>query len=113
MDNGDPAGGLGSSLSYEEFKKSLIRIASICNVTKTKKRMDPSEVFDDQDRLLETTGGDAPEEWDEHGNPVKYKTIITLKKKVVKPTAQAAQNKDPQVPTKLYDISKLKLERFH
>ena len=70
-----------SSLSFEEFKKSIVRIASICTVITSKQRIDPSELLNDQDRLLSNSGGEAPAEWDELGNPIKYRTIVSLKKR--------------------------------
>ena len=39
---------LAQSLSYEEFKKSIVRIASIVTAKADKKRMDPNEVKDEQ-----------------------------------------------------------------
>ena len=38
---------VAQSLSYEEFKKSIVRIASIVAVKTDKKRMDPNEVQDE------------------------------------------------------------------
>ena len=75
----------------------------------------------EQDRLLDTSGGEAPAEWDELGRPIKYKTIVTLKKReqVNKNNSSysnpnpKARAKDDSGPPKLFDISKLKLERFH
>ena len=64
------------TLSFEEFKKSLVRVASLCTVTSERVQMEPGEVADDNDRLLDTSGGEAPAEWDEYGNPIKYKTLI-------------------------------------
>ncbi len=43
--------------------------------------MSPSEQEADEDKLLETSGGEAPTEWDEDGNPIRYKTEIALYKK--------------------------------
>ena len=77
--------------------------------------MRPNEILNEQDRLLETSGGEAPAEWDEYGNPIKYKTIITLKKlpKTAIESIEANKATAPHQPAKLYDISKLKLEKFH
>ena len=30
---------------------------------------------------MDGQGLEEPDEWDEHGNPVKFKTIVNLKKK--------------------------------
>jgi len=77
--------------------------------------------------LLDDSGGEAPTEWDLEGNAIRYKTVVTLKKKEVKPEADTAKqltgrggaaaaakkNQIPPPPPKLYDISKLRLEKFH
>ena len=52
------------SLSYEEFKKSIVRLSTLCAVQSERVRMSPNEVLDEQDRLLESSGGEAPAEWD-------------------------------------------------
>ena len=133
----DPAlAHMSSSISFEEFKKALIRIASIVVVTANKRRLEPDENEDIQARLLDNPGSDAPEEWDEYGNAIRYKTVIMLKRKEVKlPTStgasprpvsgargasairggRGAKGKKEEAPAepKLYDISKLKLEKFH
>ena len=38
---GEPGAAITSSLSFEEFKKSIVRIASICSVFTSKQRVDP------------------------------------------------------------------------
>ena len=38
---------VGQSLSYEEFKKSFVRIASIVNAKADRRRMDPNEIQDE------------------------------------------------------------------
>ena len=102
------------SLSFEEFKKSIVRVASLCFVSVEKVRMDPHEVVDEQERLLDSSGGEAPEEWDEYGNPIKYKTVITLKKLASNPIEALEPGRvSKEQPPKMYDISKLKLEKFH
>ena len=105
----------GGSLSYEEFKKSIVRLATLCFVSSEKVRMRPNEILNEQDRLLETSGGEAPAEWDEFGNPIKFKTVITLKKlsKTAIEAIEATKASAPHQPYKLYEISKLKLEKFH
>ena len=69
------------SISFEEFKKSIIRISTLVEVTATKKRMDPHEIYDAQQRLLDNAGAQAPSEWDEEGYPIRYMTVIGLKRK--------------------------------
>lgn len=105
----------GGSLSYEEFKKSIVRLATLCFVNSERIRMRPNDIVNEQDRLLETSGGEAPAEWDEFGNPIKYKTVVTLKKlpKTAIEAIEANRASAPNQPAKLYDISKLKLEKFH
>ena len=56
---------VAGSLSFEEFKKSIVRVASLCFVSSQQVRIHPNEMLDKQDRLLDTTGGEAPNEWDE------------------------------------------------
>ena len=108
-----------------------MRIASIVVVTANKRRLDPNENEDIQARLLDTAGNDAPEEWDEFGNAIRYKTVVQLKRKdppkpapaSTQPSPRAAgrgargaqkkQEKPVEEPPKLYDISKLRLEKFH
>ena len=105
---------VAGSLSFEEFKKSMVRVASLCFVSSQKIRIAPHEIVDEQDRLLDTTGGEAPAEWDEHGNPIKYKTVITLKKLPTQPIELTVQGRiSKEQPPKMYEISKLKLEKFH
>ena len=53
--------------------------------------MSPHEVLDEQDRLLESSGGEAPAEWDQYGNPIKYKTVLTLKK-LPRPALEAIES---------------------
>ena len=53
-----------STLSYEEFKKSIVRLATLCFASSDLVRILPGEVADEQDRLLDTSGGEAPAEWD-------------------------------------------------
>ena len=53
-----------STLSYEEFKKSIVRLATLCFASSDLVRVAPGEVADEQDRLLDTSGGEAPAEWD-------------------------------------------------
>ena len=40
--------------------------------------------------MLDNPGSDAPEEWDEYGNAIRYKTVIMLKRKDVKLPANSA-----------------------
>ena len=94
----------------------MVRIASISNVSIRKVRMHPDEDFDDRDRLLDTSGGDVPEEFDENGDPVRYKHEVQLKKMAGSGASNPASfrgvnEQDP--PPMLFDISKLKLEKFH
>ena len=55
-----------------------------------------------------------PEEFDEDGNAIRYRNDITLKKM---PKPREHPNPDPvpadAPPKKLFDIGKLKLEKFH
>ena len=44
----------GGSLSYEEFKKSIVRLATLCFVNSERIRMRPNDIVNEQDRLLET-----------------------------------------------------------
>mmetsp|Transcript_45039 Transcript_45039/g.59734 ORF Transcript_45039/g.59734 Transcript_45039/m.59734 type:complete len:118 (-) Transcript_45039:884-1237(-) len=39
-------GAMGHTISFEEFKKSFVRLASIVVVTANKKRMEPNEAVD-------------------------------------------------------------------
>ena len=103
------------TLSYEEFKKSIVRIASICNVQTRKAKMDVQEMLEENQRLMDGQGLEEPDEWDEHGNPVKFKTIVNLKKKSNSQTQNAYRamilNPPKEAvapPPKLYDISLLK-----
>ena len=73
--------------------------------------MDPHEVLDEMDRMLDTSGGEAPTEWDQYGNPIKYKTVIILKKLPVEKEPITSAGKVPK--RRLYDVSSLRLENFH
>ena len=64
--------------------------------------------MDDQERLIGSSGGDAPDEWDEKGNAIRYKTVVTLKKK-----EGEEKNTNGAAKAKIYDIARLKLEKFH
>ena len=64
---------------------------------------------------MDNSGGEAPAEWDEYGNAVKYKTVITLKRKDPNQAAESSDHtgRSKSTAPKLYDISKLRLEKFH
>ena len=110
--DGDPTlARMSGSLSFEEFKKSIVRVASLVSVQSQRIRMGPEEVMAEHDRLFDASGGEAPAEWDEHGNPIRYRTVVKLAKKPA--PAQAALPDSTGAPPRLYDISKLKLENFH
>ena len=81
--------------------------------------MDAQEILEENQRLMDEQGLEEPDEWDEHGNPVKFKTIVNLKKKSNAHTQNAYRamilNPPKEAvapPPKLYDISQLKLEKF-
>ena len=64
--------------------------------------------------MLDSSGGEAPVEWDEYGNPVKYKTVVALRKKEPNLAQDGEQTgRSKTTAPKLYDISKLRLEKFH
>lgn len=111
---------LAGSLSYEEFKKSIVRVASLLTHTTQKVRMDADEILTEMDTMLETSGAEVSNEWDENGDPIRYKIVVILKQK---PASEAPSSREMKgrigatnteaPPTKLYDISKLRLEHFH
>ena len=114
----DPAlANLDGSLSFEEFKKSMVRVASLLTHSTQRMRMDADEILTEMDTMLETTGAEVTQEWDENGDPIRYKTIVILKKKsATQPTQQTPtsgsesrgkiRTKIPaEAPQKLYDIS--------
>lgn len=44
--------------------------------------MDPKDHYDAQQMLLDDQGGEAPSEWDAELYPIRYKTVVGLKRSV-------------------------------
>lgn len=87
---------MAGSLSFEEFKKSLVRVASILTHQTHKVKMEPNEILSEMDQMLETTGGEVTQEWDKFGNPIRYKSVISLRKKPNEATAPTPTSQSTQ-----------------
>ena len=65
------------------------------------------------ERMLDLSGGEAPEKWDQFGNPIKYRQVIVLKKRDDVGEKRLNSKAGNSKQTSAYDIGSLRLEHFH